>query len=218
MYFSQAIDIWMGACTGFIFAALLEFTFTNYLWRKGQKFRLTQEQREASKKGGFGPVAAAATAAVSGFDPTMFTQMMAAGAVAGNATIEDGGRHKKYFEREDDQIPLTSSSPAQHDLLKQRRSQFPKMKSFEMQPPTVSMRRAFSMDNYANLESAELPATMNNTTNGHSHSYVDTEVSTILHLMPCIRVPDETRIQVPIQPLIVLIKLTQIMAKDFSGK
>ena len=207
----------MGACTGFIFAALLEFTFTNYLWRKGQKFRLTQEQREASKKGGFGPVAAAATAAVSGFDPTMFTQMMAAGAVAGNATIEDGGRHKKFFEREDDQIPLTSSSPAQHDLLKQRRSQFPKMKSFEMQPPTVSMRRAFSMDNYASLESAELPATMNNTTNGHSHSYVDTEVS-ILHMMPCIRVLVETQIRNPIQTLIVCMTQTQLWQTPYSPK
>ena len=120
----------MGACTGFIFAALLEFTFTNYLWRKGQKYRLTREQREA-KKGGFGPMAAAATAAVSGFDPTMFTQMMAAGAVAGNATIEEShlgsSNRRSLFDKEneiaDDQIPLTS--PA-HDLLKQRRSQFPK--------------------------------------------------------------------------------------------
>lgn len=33
----KAIDIWMGACTGFIFAALLEFTFTNYLWRRGRR-------------------------------------------------------------------------------------------------------------------------------------------------------------------------------------
>ena len=30
----QAIDVWMGVCTAFVFAALVEFTFVNYLWRK----------------------------------------------------------------------------------------------------------------------------------------------------------------------------------------
>lgn len=30
----QAIDVWMGACTAFIFAALIEFTCVNYLWRQ----------------------------------------------------------------------------------------------------------------------------------------------------------------------------------------
>ncbi len=30
----QAIDVWMGACTAFIFAALIEFTVVNYLWRR----------------------------------------------------------------------------------------------------------------------------------------------------------------------------------------
>ena len=33
------------------------------------------------------------------------------------------------------------------------------------------------MDNYASLETASSMPPMNNTTNGHSHSYVDTEVS-----------------------------------------
>ena len=31
--FFQAIDIWMGTCTAFVFAALVEFTFVNYTWR-----------------------------------------------------------------------------------------------------------------------------------------------------------------------------------------
>ncbi|XP_076046138.1 glycine receptor subunit alpha-2-like [Oratosquilla oratoria] len=30
----KALDIWMGVCTAFIFAALLEFTIVNYYWRK----------------------------------------------------------------------------------------------------------------------------------------------------------------------------------------
>ena len=34
------------------------------------------------------------------------------------------------------------------------------------------------MDNYASLETASSMPPMNNTNNGHSHSYVDTEVST----------------------------------------
>ena len=44
----QAIDIWMGACTAFIFAALLEFTLTNYLWRKGLEGRLRQSNESTS--------------------------------------------------------------------------------------------------------------------------------------------------------------------------
>ncbi len=78
----KAIDIWMGACTGFIFAALLEFTLTNYLWRKGQKVRPNGPQSKSE----FGPMAATMASAASGFDPTMFTQMMAAGAITGNTT------------------------------------------------------------------------------------------------------------------------------------
>ena len=43
----QAIDIWMGACTTFIFGALLEFTLTNYLWRKGTKDTVKGRRRAA---------------------------------------------------------------------------------------------------------------------------------------------------------------------------
>ncbi|CAL4084585.1 unnamed protein product, partial [Meganyctiphanes norvegica] len=33
----KALDIWMGVCTAFIFAALLEFTIVNYFWRKNYR-------------------------------------------------------------------------------------------------------------------------------------------------------------------------------------
>ena len=33
-YLFQAIDVWMGVCTAFVFAALVEFTIVNYMWRK----------------------------------------------------------------------------------------------------------------------------------------------------------------------------------------
>ena len=46
----QAIDIWMGACTAFIFAALLEFTLTNHLWRRGKKgHHLKQHRRNINR-------------------------------------------------------------------------------------------------------------------------------------------------------------------------
>ena len=104
----------MGACTGFIFAALLEFTLTNYLWRKGQKYRQAYKKRNSK---GFEPIAAAASAAASGFDPSMFTQMMSAGAVTSNALASELGRSAHVVDLEDDQLPLTS--PA-HNLLKKR--------------------------------------------------------------------------------------------------
>ena len=47
----------MGACTGFIFAALLEFTLTNYLWRKGTK--VSESERIPTDNGhkkDFGPI------------------------------------------------------------------------------------------------------------------------------------------------------------------
>lgn len=30
----KALDIWMGACTAFVFSALIEFTIVNYIWRR----------------------------------------------------------------------------------------------------------------------------------------------------------------------------------------
>lgn len=33
----KALDIWMGACTAFVFSALIEFTIVNYIWRRDTK-------------------------------------------------------------------------------------------------------------------------------------------------------------------------------------
>ena len=114
--FKKAIDIWMGACTGFIFAALLEFTLTNYLWRKGHKGGMPYISRKRMK--GFVPAAAAAATAATTFDPSMFATMMgapeAAAAAAALATSNSGACK---LNLEDDQVPLTS--PA-HNLLKRK--------------------------------------------------------------------------------------------------
>ena len=52
---SQAIDVWMNACTAFIFAALIEFTFVNYWYRK-QTGRLGSGGGGGGGGGGYNPV------------------------------------------------------------------------------------------------------------------------------------------------------------------
>jgi len=37
----KALDVWMGACTAFVFLALIEFTLVNYLWRSEWRRRHT---------------------------------------------------------------------------------------------------------------------------------------------------------------------------------
>jgi hypothetical protein len=48
----QAIDVWMGVCTAFVFAALVEFTFVNYLWRKtaAKKYLASSAHHYTSKQ------------------------------------------------------------------------------------------------------------------------------------------------------------------------
>ena len=40
----QAIDIWMGTCTAFVFFALVEFTFVNYTWRTRGRLAALQQR------------------------------------------------------------------------------------------------------------------------------------------------------------------------------
>lgn len=46
----KAIDIWMGTCTAFVFAALVEFTFVNYTWRTKGKIHGIPTGLEASNE------------------------------------------------------------------------------------------------------------------------------------------------------------------------
>ena len=49
MLILQAIDVWMGVCTAFVFAALVEFTFVNYMWRKSCQVRVDHHSQHGVK-------------------------------------------------------------------------------------------------------------------------------------------------------------------------